>query len=172
MFWPVPELLICLARILKAKKSKDPDLPSLHESLTGPHSEQFWEAVDKEIASLEGKGTWEVVDRKDVPAGIRVIPGTWCQRIKRHPDGRLTSSRAAGASEVIWKEPLVKEIPTPHWLDGPPFGPHCCWLTPKDGNPDKLISPWLSVKVPKRDQSTWNSPNTTDPKALVIEMWC
>ena len=73
-------LAVDMPRILKAKKSKDPDLPSLHESLTGPHAEQFWEAMDKEIASLEGKGTWEVVDRKDVPAGIRVIPGTWCQR--------------------------------------------------------------------------------------------
>ena len=29
---------------LKAKATSDPDLPSLKESLTGPHAEQFWES--------------------------------------------------------------------------------------------------------------------------------
>ena len=27
---------------MKAKASKDPDLPTLRESLTGPNAEQFW----------------------------------------------------------------------------------------------------------------------------------
>ena len=44
---------------LKAKATKDPDLPSLKESLSGPYAEQFWQAMDKEIESLESKGTWE-----------------------------------------------------------------------------------------------------------------
>ena len=47
---------------LKAKASKDPDLPTLRESLTGPYAEEFWEAMDKEIQSLEGKGIWTVVE--------------------------------------------------------------------------------------------------------------
>ena len=64
---------------MKAKASKDPDLPSLRESLTGPHAEQFWLAMDAEIASLESKGTWEVVDRSSIPPGTKVIPGTWVQ---------------------------------------------------------------------------------------------
>ena len=47
---------------LKAKANKDPDLPSLKESLTGPHSEDFWKAMNAEIVSLESKGAWTVVE--------------------------------------------------------------------------------------------------------------
>ena len=43
---------------LKAKASKNPDLPTLWESLTRLHAEEFWKAMDKEIQSLESKGTW------------------------------------------------------------------------------------------------------------------
>ena len=46
----------------KAKSAHDPDLPTLRESLCGPHAEQFWTAMDAEIASLERKGAWTVVD--------------------------------------------------------------------------------------------------------------
>ena len=75
--------------VLKAQTRKDPDLPTLKESLMGPYAEQFWKAMDKEIASLEGKGTWTVVDRSSVPPGTKTVPGTWVQRIKRLPDGTL-----------------------------------------------------------------------------------
>ena len=70
---------------LKAKKNADPDLPSLKASLSGPHAEHFWKAMDREIESLEGKGTWDVVDRSTVPEGIKVIPGTWAQRSYQTP---------------------------------------------------------------------------------------
>ena len=79
---------------MKAKASKDPDLPSLKESLTGPHAEQFWLAMDAEIASLESKGTWEVVDRSSIPPGTKVIPGTWVQRLKRLPSGELAKHKS------------------------------------------------------------------------------
>jgi hypothetical protein len=72
---------------LKAKKSKDPNIPSTREALSGPYTEDFWKAMDDEIGSLEAKGTWKVVDRSTVPAGTKVIPGTWSHRIKRKPDG-------------------------------------------------------------------------------------
>ena len=80
---------------LKAKKkTKDPDLPSLKESLMSPQSEEWWKAMDKEIASLEEKGTWSVVNRSDVPPDCEVIPATWVQRIKRHPDGSLNKFKS------------------------------------------------------------------------------
>ena len=79
---------------LKAKKSKDPDLPSTREALSGPYAEEFWKAMDKEIESLENKGTWEVVDRSSVPKGVKVIPGTWTQKVKRRPDGRLNKFKS------------------------------------------------------------------------------
>ena len=75
---------------LKARKAKDPDLPTTWEALSGPYAEQFWEAMDKEVQSLESKGTWDIVDRSEVPPGMKVTPGTFVQRIKRHPDGSLS----------------------------------------------------------------------------------
>ena len=80
---------------LKAKKKvKDPDLPSLRESLSGLDAEEWWQAMDKEIASLEAKGTWSVIDRSAVPSGHPVIPATWVQCIKRHPDGSLNKRKS------------------------------------------------------------------------------
>ena len=79
---------------LKAKASKDPDLPSLRESLNGPHAENFWLSMDKEISSLEGKGTWKVVDRSSIPPGTKTVPGTWVQRIKRLPNGLLNKFKS------------------------------------------------------------------------------
>ena len=78
----------------KAKASKDPDLPSIREALTGPHATSFWEAMEKEIATLESMGTWEVVPRASLPKGAKAIPGTWAFRIKRFPDGRLNKFKA------------------------------------------------------------------------------
>ena len=63
-------------------KTKDPDLPSTREALSGPKAEEFWNSMDKEIASLELKDAWEVVDRSSIPAGMKAVPGTWAHRIK------------------------------------------------------------------------------------------
>ena len=90
----LPPGLIQSPLALKAKASKDPDLPSLKESLTGPHSEEFWKAMDAEIASLESKDTWEVVDRSSMPPGTKAVPGTWAQRIKRLPNGELNKFKS------------------------------------------------------------------------------
>ena len=88
------EIIAFQAKAFKAKASRDPDLPSLKESLTGPYAKEFWEAMDKEIDSIEKMGTWEVIDRSSLPKGARVVPGTWAQRIKRYPDGRLNKFKS------------------------------------------------------------------------------
>jgi len=74
---------------LKAKSRHDPDLPSVHEALTGNHSKEFFKAMDKEILDLESMGTWEIIARNQLPSQTKVIPSTWAMRIKRFPDGRL-----------------------------------------------------------------------------------
>ena len=78
----------------KAKASRDPDLPTLAESISSPYAEQFWTAMDTEISSLEGKGTWTVVDRSSLPPNTRTIPGTWAQRVKRMPSGELAKFKS------------------------------------------------------------------------------
>jgi Reverse transcriptase (RNA-dependent DNA polymerase) len=79
---------------LKAKASKDPDLPSVREAVMGPHAKEFWKAMEAEIKSLESMDTWEVVPRSSLPEGAKPIPSTWAFRIKRFPDGRLNKFKA------------------------------------------------------------------------------
>jgi Reverse transcriptase (RNA-dependent DNA polymerase) len=79
---------------LKAKASKDPDLPSVREALSGPYADDFWKAMEKEINTLESMETWEVVPRASMPKGAKAIPGTWAFRVKRFPDGRLNKFKA------------------------------------------------------------------------------
>ena len=86
----IPQSIIAL----KAKASSDPDLPTLRESLSGPYAEQCWTAMDSEISSLEGKGTWEVVLCSALPPGSKAVPGTWAQRIKRLPSGELSKFKS------------------------------------------------------------------------------
>ena len=79
---------------LKAKASHDPDLPSIREALTGNESKHCFEAMDKEIKSLESMGTWRVVRRSDLSPNTKVIPGTWAFRKKRYPDGRVNKHKS------------------------------------------------------------------------------
>ena len=44
----VPDVLTNCPVLMKAK-AKDPDTPSLTEALTGPHRDEFLEAMRKEI---------------------------------------------------------------------------------------------------------------------------
>ena len=62
--------------------------------------------MDSEITSLESKGTWKVVDRSSIPEGVKPVPGTWAQRIKRLPGGDLNKFKSH------WNyTPLLKELP-------------------------------------------------------------
>ena len=108
------------AMALKAKKSKDPDIPSTREALSGPYAEDFWKAMDDEIISLEEKGTWKIVDRSSIPSGAKVIPGTWSHRIKRKPDGRLNKFK----SRWCFRGDLERDT-----YEGNPYSPLVGWPT-------------------------------------------
>ena len=49
--------------LFRAKKGHDPDTPNMMEALSGPHREEFMEAMKNEITELEHHGTWKVVKR-------------------------------------------------------------------------------------------------------------
>jgi histone deacetylase 1/2 len=101
-----------------AGKASDPDLPSTREALSGPHAEEFWKAMDKEIRELEAKGSWEIVDRSSIPAGMKAVPGTWALRIKRLPCGTLSKFKARWCCRGDLME-----------IDGPTYSPLVGWPT-------------------------------------------
>ena len=87
-------ILLNCPSTFKAKKTYDPDTPDIGHALSGPHREEFLEAMDKEIDELEGHETWNVMLRSSLPEGANVLPTTWAFKIKRYPDGRLRKFKA------------------------------------------------------------------------------
>ena len=70
-------------------KDNDPDSPSFHEAITGEYEDEYWEAMDKEIAGLGKCNTWTCIPRssigKDYPKGP-VLPSTWALKVKHKVD--------------------------------------------------------------------------------------
>jgi hypothetical protein len=121
---------------MKGKVSRDPDIPSLKESLSGPHAEHFWTAMDAEIASLEGKNTWKVVDRSSMPPNTQAVPGTWAQRIKRLPNGELNKFKSRWCCRGDLQD-----------YEGIPYSPLVGWPTVRAGLLLAAAHGWKSRQV-------------------------
>ena len=81
------------ARAYLAKhKAPNPDMPSYHEALTGPHAKEYEQAMITEIKQLMAHRTWTSLPRNEVPLGPDnkprpILKGTWAFKLKRLPDG-------------------------------------------------------------------------------------
>ena len=93
-----PDFLTSNPWMFKAKKSHDPDTPTIREALTGPHCDDFLDAMASEITELEAHGTWTVQNISDIkpvsrPDGTtytpQIVPLTWAYKIKHWPSGLL-----------------------------------------------------------------------------------
>ena len=62
-----PDFFLNNPKLFKSKKGNDPDTPGTMEALSGPHRDEFLEAMRIEIAELEKHGTWTVMKRSEVP---------------------------------------------------------------------------------------------------------
>ena len=71
------------------QKKRYPDFTRLTEYMYRRQIEEFKEAMNCEIKSLENIGTWRVMLRKIIPKGVNVIPSNWAFKVKMHPDGRF-----------------------------------------------------------------------------------
>jgi hypothetical protein len=76
-----------------AKKTSDPDNPTLKEAMLSPAASEFKEAIGIEITALEKKATWTKSLRPSLPRFQR-LPSTWTLKIKRYPDGRVRKYKA------------------------------------------------------------------------------
>ena len=75
-------------RILAAKIAHDNnDTPNWNQAMNGPYSEEYWEAAQVEIDTLERQmKAWDVVPRTD---DMNVLGSTWAFKCKRFPDGSV-----------------------------------------------------------------------------------
>jgi hypothetical protein len=75
------------------------------EAVSGIDSEQWKTSMDKEYASLQKQKVFEVVNRKDLPAGTKVINSQWIFRVKDPVNGgdAIHKSRtcAMGNQQVV-----------------------------------------------------------------------
>ena len=59
--------------------------------MNGPFRDKYWTAACKEIETLEGMYTWDIVDRSE---DMNVIDSIWAFKLKRFPDGMIKSFKA------------------------------------------------------------------------------
>ena len=82
---------------LASKKHKDEDIPDFAQAMTGPHEEEFREAMKKEIEGLVKRRTWDLVPKdsigKENPQG-ELLPVTWAFKIKRFTDHSIRKFKA------------------------------------------------------------------------------
>ena len=74
----------------KAAASKE-DNPNWWEAMKSPFADEYWKAACKEVETLEGMDSWEVVDKEP---GMNVIDSTWAFKIKRYPSGLIKKFKA------------------------------------------------------------------------------
>jgi hypothetical protein len=69
------------------------DNPSWKEATRGKFADEYWKAMELEIAILEALGVWEVLeyDSETMP---NVIHLTWAFMCKRFPDGLIKKFKA------------------------------------------------------------------------------
>ena len=68
--------------------SANPDIMYLHETMKAPDRDQFKRAMDQELQDHIADKHWEVVPRKEVPKGTRVLDMVWAMQCKRHINTR------------------------------------------------------------------------------------
>jgi hypothetical protein len=72
-------------------KANAKDNPTWAEAVNGPDQVDCWEAMQKELETLESKDSWEVIDKQD---WMNVLPSTWAFCCKRYPDGTVQNLKA------------------------------------------------------------------------------
>ncbi len=59
--------------------------------MNGPFAVEYWKATEKEIDTLEGMDTWDVVEHED---DVNVIIRTWVFKGKQFPNGTVKKFKA------------------------------------------------------------------------------
>jgi transposase InsO family protein len=88
---PVTEELDYWHPLLLMMKANALDNPNWHQATTGMDADGYWNAMDKELFTLNAKDAWDEVDRSPE---MKVLPSTWAFKCKRFPDGLVKKLKA------------------------------------------------------------------------------
>ena len=69
------------------------DSPRYHQTMNGPYSDGFFEAMHKEIETMEKMDPWEVVPRTN-SEGHNVLNSIWAYKRNHFPDRRVRKLKA------------------------------------------------------------------------------
>jgi hypothetical protein len=79
-------------RVYAAKMNKNnADMPSFQQTMNGPDTTEYLNAMKLEIQTLKSQNTWVTVD---CPKNKPVLKGTWAFKLKRLPDGTAYRHKA------------------------------------------------------------------------------
>ena len=67
------------------------DNPTYHQAMNGPDRQGYEDAMDIELETLQGKDSWDVVQRT---SEMNVLDSTWAFKCKRYPDGSIRKLKA------------------------------------------------------------------------------
>lgn len=68
----------------------DVEVPtSYRAALQGPHADQWKEAIDSEIKSLQTLGVYRLVSRSSIPQNANIISGKWVFKVKPNEQGHV-----------------------------------------------------------------------------------
>jgi hypothetical protein len=66
-----------------AASKSDPDTMYYHQAVKQPDAKEFKKAMQKEIDDHVENNHWEMVDRKSIPEGTKVLDSVWAMKRKR-----------------------------------------------------------------------------------------
>ena len=69
-----------------------------NEAKSLPEWTQWLESMDREVTALRDMGVFELIPRRDVPNGKRVIKTRFVYRLEENPDGSIKKYK----SRLIW----------------------------------------------------------------------
>jgi len=78
----------CLEHPIAYIARHDPDTLYLNQALKAPDRKQFIKAMKDEIQQNEELGHWELVKKRDIPAGTKILQAVWAMKRKRRIDTR------------------------------------------------------------------------------------
>ncbi|CAI7770809.1 unnamed protein product [Closterium sp. NIES-53] len=85
--------ILGLAAAVQYNTTENLEPKTARQALSGPHREKWREAMDRELAALEKRGTWDLIPIEKTVNKI-VLTGKWVFRVKTKADGTYEKHKA------------------------------------------------------------------------------